>query len=262
MAEISVKLNPANTGQVFACYGLFEMVHRLTPSGNAKAYFCEDDTRFVISDAGCDLSNVLNTLQRASPEEDQNTEVIILRFDEGVDPLVLDWWLADNALKTWAGQQKIAEIVRALLGALSRATGKVFGEALFDWGTMLLDSEGKAVSTTAFDCRLSRLTSLDVGFSMNDQGLKPLVYPAVEFFALIGIQRFRPTRDEGLRQWCCFTWSQPLPILIASSIAQGMWFVTARERSFSVRFRDEGRRYKALGQSLVLLEHPFERGVI
>lgn len=254
MAEISVRLNPANPGHMFACYGLFEVAHRLTPSGSAKAYFCEHDTRFIISDADCDLSHIFDKLQRVSLEEDQNTEVIILRFDKGVDPLVLDWWLVDNALKTWAGQQKITEIVRALLGALCGAADRVSHEALLDWGVMLSDSEGKAVSTTAFDCRLSRLTSLDIGFSMNDQNLKPLVYPAVEFFALIGIQRFRPTRDETRGQWCCFSWSQPLPILIACSIAQGIWFVPARKWLFNVRFRDEGKRYKALGQSLMVDE--------
>lgn len=252
MHEIHLKLNPANTGHLLACFGVFEIAHRLTPSGNTRAHFCSEDTEFIISQVDHDLRSILHTLDKASLETDERTEAILLWLPECSDPVVLDWWIADNSLKTWAGQQKIGEITRLLISALCKYPDSCPPTQILDWGTKLLDDEGKATSATAFDTRLGRLTSMDIGFSMNDQGLKPIIYPAVEFFALIGIQRFTPVWDQALEQWGCFTWSQPLPILTASLIAKGLWFVNPRKRSFPIRFRDEGKRYKALGQSQVV----------
>jgi len=248
--EIRLKLNPANTGHLFACYGMFEIAHRLTPDGNAMAHFCEEETEFVITGANYDLWGILNELKGASPSVDERTEAISL-FPKHSYPLVLDWWVADNSLKTWAGQQRIGEIASLLTKALGEYPSDKSEKDLFDWGTHLCDDKGKATAATAFDARLSRLTSVDIGFSMNDQGFKPVVYPAVEFFALVGIQRFRPIRDEGHKKWVCFTWFQPLPILIASLAGERLWFINSRKRFFPVRFRDEGKRYKALGQSQV-----------
>lgn len=252
MDEIRLKLNPSNTGHLLACFGVFEIAHRLTPSGNTYAHFRHEDTEFVIFGVSCDLRSTLQRLGEASLETDERAEAILLRLPGRSDPFVLDWWIADNSLKTWAGQQKISEITRLLISALRKYPNDRSPTEIFDWGIRLLDDEGKATSATAFDTRLGRLTSMDVGFSMNDQGLKPIVYPAVELFALIGIQRFTPAWDQALERWVCFTWSQPLPILTASLIGKGLWFVNSSKRSFAVRFRDEGKRYKALGQSQVV----------
>lgn len=254
MAGIRLKLNPANTGHLLACYGVFEIAYRLTPNGSAMAHFCEGETEteFVISGSEHDLRSILQKLGNASLSVDARTEAIALQLSECNYPLVLDWWVADNSLKTWAGQQQIGEIARLLIKELREYPKNRSPDAIFDWGATLRDDKEKAKAATAFDTRLSRLTSLEIGFSMNDQGLKPVVYPAVEFFALVGIQRFRPVRDEGRQQWVCFTWFQPLPILIASLIGERLWFVNSRKRSFPVRFRDEGKRYKALGQSQVI----------
>ncbi len=252
MAEIRLKLNPKNTGHLLACYGVFEIAHQLKPDGSVMAHFCREDTEFVITGSGHDLPGVLEALRKAELPVDEQTEAISLQLPGRSDPLVLNWWVADNSLKTWAGQQQIGKIVPLLKRALGDYQDDRSPAEIFDWGVRLRDDKGEAVAATAFNTRLSRLTSIDIGFSMNDQGLKPVVYPAVEFFALVGIQRFRPSWDETLKQWVCFTWSEPLPILIASLTDERLWFVKRRMYAFPIKFRDEGERYKALGQSQVV----------
>ncbi|MFN3706371.1 MAG: hypothetical protein ACK4WM_10320 [Thermoflexales bacterium] len=250
MTEIRLKLNPKNTGHLLACYGVFEIAHQLKPDGSVMAHFCQEDTEFVIAKAERDLRGILTALRDAQLSVDKQTEAISLQLPGCSDPLVLNWWVADNSLKTWAGQQKIDKIVPLLTKALGDYPADRSPADIFNWGVSLRDDKGEATAATAFDTRLRRLTSIDIGFSMNDQGLKPTVYPAVEFFALVGIQRFRPIGDNTRKR--CFTWSQPLPILIASLTDERLWFVERRAYSFSIQSRDEGKRYKALGQSQVI----------
>lgn len=252
MAEIVLRLNPANTGHLLACYGVFEVAHRLTPEGSTKACFCKEDTEFSICETRYGLRDILKKLGDLKLKLDEHIEAVELQLPEGDTPLILDWWIGDDSLKTWAGQQKIAEIAQMLVQALRGYPDTLAVEEIFNWSTRFLNEKGGDASATAFDARLGRLTSIDVGFSMNVQKLKPLMYPAVEFFALIGIQRFMPTRDSGDSQWVCFTWSQPLSILTASLIGRGIWFVPMRKRTFSIRFRDDGKHYKALGPSQIV----------
>lgn len=250
MTEIRLKLNPKNTGHLLACYGVFEIAHQLKPDGRVMAHFCQEDTEFVIAGAERDLRGILKALRDAWLSVDEQTEAISLQLPGCSDPLVLNWWVADKFLKTWAGQQQIGEIVPLLTKALGDYQDDRSPAEIFNWKASLRNDKGEATAATAFDTRLSRLTSIDVGFSMNDQGLKPAVYPAVEFFALVGVQRFRPIGDNTRKR--CFTWSQPLPILIASLTDERLWFVKRRTYAFPIRFRDEGKRYKALGQSQVI----------
>jgi CRISPR-associated protein Csb3 len=148
--------------------------------------------------------------------------------------LRLDWWwkpakekldLGGANLKTWAGQQPGPLIFRLMKTASRRAASV---ESPLDYAEAIFDSKDgkrkeKTISPFYFDSRRQG-TSLDFGFSPDEQNMSVVSYPAVESLALVGLQRFRPCTDERHRSrfYIYTAWAEPLPISVAAAAACGM----------------------------------------
>ena len=155
--------------------------------------------------------------------------------------LVLDWWLEagmqDAGFKTWSGGQVAAPHMEQMA---ARAAEPDPADA---WAALEIGpADGKPFY---FDSRLSRLTSLDLGFS--SEKFHAAFSPAVELLAMIGLQRFRPRTLER-RAWYAYgLWSQPLPLPLAA-LAASTLAPTLSDRAFRFPLvRRTGGKYKALG---------------
>jgi CRISPR-associated protein Csb3 len=81
----------------------------------------------------------------------------------------------------------------------------------------------KTVSPFYFDSRREG-TSLDLGFSPDEQEMSVEAYPAVESLALVGLQRFRPFADEASRprSFVYSAWAELLPVNVAAAAVCGI----------------------------------------
>jgi CRISPR-associated protein Csb3 len=214
---IRVDVDLANPGQFFACCGLFELAHRLWPDttghfeGASLVLSQGDLQRLIERAAAAPLVSLVESDRAASPIE--------LSVPFG---LRLDWWKdvrgGGREIKTWAGSMRGPRIAEAMRSFLSRAFA---ADSPFDYGVIVTDDAGTKVEPFYFDARRSGTASaLDTGFSANDlKHVAILSFPAVEFFTLVGLQRFRPRR-EGVANYF-YAWSEPLPITIAALVACG-----------------------------------------
>jgi CRISPR-associated protein Csx14 len=137
----------------------------------------------------------------------------------------LDLGGGGGKLKTWAGKQLAPLIFRLM----KRATGKAaLANSPLDYSEAVCDIQNgkakkKAVSPFYFDSRREG-TSLDVGFSTDEQDMSVEAYPAVESLALVGLQRFRPLIDEATRprSFVYDAWAEPLTVTVAAVAACGI----------------------------------------
>lgn len=264
--NIAIDVDVTNPGQFFACCGLLELASRLWQG--AEGGF--DNSRFKLF-ADCseaDLCEIVNRLRRCQliPENTElDDKICPLRIRESVTndcrnqalSMRLDWWLDDSnvggSLKTWAGQQKVTVISRAMLH--SGFADEEPENFCLDQSKLahLPESPNKIVEPFYFDARRFA-HALDTGFSLDAQEAKTAAYPAVELLCLIGLQRFRPRQSSefkwGFEYW---TWNQPLCPCVAAPIACGAVAIRTRQRyRFSLRFRDDQKRYKAFSFSTPL----------
>jgi CRISPR-associated protein Csx14 len=233
--DITVPVDLSNPGQFFACCGLFELADRRSPQANVQAYF--ESRRFVITaneptgPLGTLLEEFANIRCDQLDPEDRTASPLRL-----VAPfnLQLDWWwkpekekldLGGANLKTWAGQQPGPLIFRLMKQAAGRAAST---QSPLDYSEPVFDSKdgkakGKTISPFYFDSRRQG-TSLDFGFSPDEQNMSVEAYPAVESLALVGLQRFRPRMDEGSqpRSFVYSAWAEPLPVTVAAATVCGM----------------------------------------
>jgi hypothetical protein len=256
-APISVRVDPANPGQFFACCGLLELADRLWPG--AEAWF--HDGSFLI-DAADDTGNLgLSGLIRAiassqliqlDPENGTSSPIqISAPFD-----LRLDWWEDERAdgkqLKVWAGTMNSFRIARAMQSVLHEEPLQV--GSLLDYATVVYDPEepDHKVEPFYFDARRgASALPLDQGFSTDALQMTNLAYPAVEFLCLIGLQRFRPTPTAERRIFAYSTWTEPLMITIAPVAAAGLLNTVATCRFvFENAFRTDQRKHKAFTNAI------------
>lgn len=211
---INIPIDPTNPGHVFAAVGLTELAFRMT--GEAKGYF--DDLTYILLPGGnvtmCELVNRIKKLElTADYPHDKDTPLCLAG-------LRLDWWIRPAArdskagnLKTWAGQTKIAEMVRAAQNCLNDT------EFLLSERTLAYLPESKEPSSLpSFDAQRSRST-LDTGYSPNELNHKIIPSPSVEFFAVVGLQRAWPIKIRETHAY--FTWSTPLPPTLLPAALSG-----------------------------------------
>ncbi|MBI2265387.1 MAG: hypothetical protein HYU64_09480 [Armatimonadetes bacterium] len=247
-----------NPGQFFACCGLLEVAHRLWPG--VEGWF-EDNAFSIAAPLAKNcldlLVDRLRSARLCSDYEVADDKTCPLRLQDrnSVAPptaplsLRLDWWLDEagvgSSLKTWAGQQRVTVISRAMLHTAAMDHG--IGEKWLDRGLIAKDPDtpGKVVEPFCLDARRF-VHSLDTGFSLDVQQASVTAYPATEFFALVGLQRFRPKSTSDRRSFDYWTWSQALSAPVAAGVACGAVPILGRRGyRFSLRFRDDQKRYKA-----------------
>src|SRR5581483_3376519 len=136
--------------------------------------------------------------------------------------------------KTWAGQQKVVRIARAMHAMLGNPA--LTPETLLNTPAVLFDPQKPKDTVEPFYLdarRAAQANSIDLGFSPDAQGMMMPVYAAVEFLCLVGLQRFRPAAGEG-RTFLYHTWPVPLPPAAAAPAAAGAAAVPGADR-YSLR---------------------------
>jgi CRISPR-associated protein Csb3 len=257
-ASFSVNVNVTNPGEFFACCGLLELANRLWPG--AEGWFSDDAFHVRACGTGVSVATLVARirsvrLQSDDPSTDDKACPLRLRDDD--DPsdnrlplsIRLDWWLDEDgiggSLKTWAGQQRVALIGRAMLSAALEGDHDTHW---FRRGLVVRDPEApsKVVEPFYFDARRFA-HSLDTGFSLDAQSAETVTHPAVEILALIGLQRFRPAATEDRWRFEYRTWPTPLCAPVAAAVAGGAAPTRSRCYRFPLLFRDDQKRYKAFG---------------
>lgn len=234
---IRINVDLSNPGHFFACCGLFELADRLWPGVGVLGAF--KSTRFELwtGSTDCSLNRIIDAFVEADVQQldldDNAASPLFLGEPFG---LRLDWWKRVEGpnkarielgggyqLKTWAGKQFGPLIFRLM----KNACGGIDLLRLLDDPKTVHDPKGgksrkKTTSPFYFDARRNE-TSLDVGFSPDEQDMSVNAYPAVESLALIGLQRFRPAVDENgrVRSFLYTAWTDPLHPSIAMAAASG-----------------------------------------
>lgn len=235
--SITVKVDPTNPGQFFACCGLLELADRLWPG--AEGWFAHEGKSFHVSCNGT-LRNVLEYISNNPPTvisrlASNGLEVapiiapLAFSFDGGVTVgLILDTWtqirlekrvgkvVSNPPWNFWSGQQKSSTIWEGLRGALlyqmqwidDSRFEKLFDQRLFLGGRF------------GFDCGPA-WNALDVGFSPNEQGMEVESCPAIELLAAVGLQRFRPMLNRSRDRFDYFTWHNPYSPAVAAAAMTG-----------------------------------------
>lgn len=231
--SISVPVDLENPGQFFACCGMFELADRMWPRAGICAYFALNSFHLEAAESSFSLSRLLGGFVNAEFEVLDLKEFANSRLRlRAPFRLRLDWWRPDDGvdlkgadyLKTWAGRQQGPTIFRLMKDAVSSAVSLEsplnYSEAIFD------SKDGKVKKKTLspfyFDSRREG-TSLDIGFSPDEQNMSVVAYPAVESLALVGLQRFHPYVDAGSRprSFVYSAWAERLPVAVAAATVCG-----------------------------------------
>lgn len=252
--NIAIPVNLANPGQFFACCGLLELANRLW-SGTEGRF---DRGRFLIfGPPECSLRALLNKLadstvantmtpvqnvrleelssmkkqqREATPGlEDEKKSLESLRRElpivlTGAIEFRVDWFCDEfsggSRFKTWAGQQSVLEIARAMHRGMI-GTIKESDSAL--WGNV----RGIGLPFN-FDSDLGgQGSALDIGFSFDPLAgsevtrIEVTCRPALELLCFVGLQRFRPREIPRENRFVYTAWSAALLPSVASVVACG-----------------------------------------
>lgn len=238
---IRLDVDLTNPGQFFGCCGVFELAQRLWPA--ATAHF--DGTHFVVSDG--DLRELVTKTVQAPLEvlEPANPTSSALRLANPFD-LRIDWWKVERGLKTWAGRMSVERIA----AGLQRDLPNTLTNGFFSDGHVVVGADGKKVEPYYFDGRRgANALPLDVGFSSDALSLETVAYSATEFFALLGLQRFRPS-EAKLRVYRYRAWRAPLPATLAALAAANVLPDEGPLFQFESRFRTDQRKHKAFSPAV------------
>jgi hypothetical protein len=251
---ISVRVDPANPGQFFACCGLLELADRLW--GGAEGWF--DTNMFYLlplapAETSAGIGRLVRTIGEAelTPTDPENQTSSPLLIGAPFN-LRLDWWEDDRAsgeqLKVWAGSMRGLRIARAMQTVLA-CDEAAQTASLFDYGVVVRDPDqpDNKVEPFYFDARRgASALPIDIGFSPDSLQMTNIAYPAVEFPCLVGLQRFRPVPTANRRMFEYHTWSLPLTASIAPVAVAGMIPDSgACAFRFENAFRTDQRKHKA-----------------
>jgi CRISPR-associated protein Csx14 len=145
--------------------------------------------------------------------------------------LRIDWHLDDRAggsrFKTWAGQQTITPIAKALKVAADEASVDTASQ---DW----LLTRAPCTSSLHLDA-VGGGSDIDVGFSFDPLKIgSESKSVLVELLAFIGLQRFRPRKPAKDNRYVYVAWFDPLVPEVANAAASGS-MNTAPARVFEFR---------------------------
>jgi CRISPR-associated protein Csb3 len=251
-STIKVAVDLSNPGQFFACCGLLELAHRLWPG--AEGWF--DDGHFcVLAEGNAQLASILDRLRSTEIRSDDSAaddSACPVRIGKPFD-LRVDWWLDEFGvgakLKTWSGRQKGLEMAQASKEALS----------LMDPGSEFLNfsqvitiekptkrkGAREPVEPFCFDPRRGS-NALRDGFSADALEMEVAAYPAVEFLAMIGLQRCRPQEVPNRRNAFVYgTWLYGVaPSVAGAAACRAVDLGGGSAFQFHLGYRDAAKRYK------------------
>lgn len=267
---IRVAVDPTNPGQVFACCGLLELTSRLPQPDDRRVVegWFEDDQFLIACDSN--LSALITAVRNAplnlgGPEDTDGKKDIYSGPGRLGEPfnLTFDWWLdhgyhgADPArgsrLKPWAGTMESVGIARAMQKALNEpgCDTDPFNVTLV---VQNADDPKKKKEPFHFDSRRgANALPLDIGFVQDALGIQTLAHPAVEFFALVGLQRCRPRPTDTPRVFDYFTWSvRCTPAVLPLAVCGLLGDPQARGYRFENAFRTGQKKHKAFNPATPL----------
>jgi hypothetical protein len=245
MPELQLPLDPSNPGLFYACCGLFELYEAIEPGGTALFVTGGRQRRRaefrLRTKSNVTLEQLIAELRKCEFEALEHAQPTIApaRFRWFGHDVILNWWLDDEnvdkrPLKPWGGQQTGVGVLQALTAALPE---RISGEHLFDLAQYTTTRLG-------VDPR-SAWNKLDCGYSPNEREVKEArSAPAVDLLAAIGLQGFRPGRDN--RHFVYALWRMDLPRVVARAAAAGALRDMPR-REYEFLLLDRGQGYKAFG---------------
>jgi len=236
---IRINVDLTNPGQFFACCGVFELADRLWPGIEVYGAFLETEFGLWTDLKDCSLGQIIDAFVKADVQQlDLNDDAASPLHLSKPFNLRLDWWQklegpnkaridlgGGDRLKTWAGKQFGPLIFRLMKDACK---GIDLLNLLNEPKAVYEKRDGKDKKKTTspfyFDARRDE-TSLDVGFSADEQDMSVMAYPAVESLALVGLQRFRPAviQNRSSRSFLYAAWAEPLPAAVAMAAASGIF---------------------------------------
>lgn len=243
-ADISVQVDLTNPGQFFACCGLFELADRLWPG--AEGWFSDNLFHIACDGSLVDLIQSVTDaeLVQLDPNSDTSSPMLLAApFD-----LLLDWWHQPEgkSLKVWAGRMGSVRIAQAMRASIKNIPNP---ESLFEFGGVVYspDEPSKKVEPYYFDSRRGQSAqAIDIGFAPDAIKMTSAAFPAVEFLCLVGLQRFRPAETKQRRVFVYHVWHDPLPLIVAASVASGMVRLANIDRyQFENAFRTDQKKHKS-----------------
>lgn len=241
--SIRLHVDAANPGHFFSCCALLELADRA--AGSAKGCFSENTFHIAANiDLGSLLKRIVEAPLLSADQDDEMAPPMTLGVPFNIR---IDWWKSPErgsaGLKLWAGSMRGHRIAQAMQKAISHRPS----EYCLDFATVVRDPDNpkKKVEPFYFDARRGpNAHSRDVGFSPNDLSYTTAAFPAVEFLALVGLQRARPIALKKARHYRYHTWSSPIPpTLLPIAIAGGIAPISAYE--FESWFRTGQKKHKA-----------------
>ena len=252
--NITIPVDLTNPGQFFACCGLLEIADRLWPG--AEGWF--DGNHFLIANLadgslrellnGISTAALVNTMtpqqsarleelaamkkkpREATPglEEEKKTLESLRRelpiLLTGTVSFCIDWFRDEFAggsrFKTWAGQQSVLDIAKAMQCGMIHAMKKS--------DSSLWDNVRGVGLPFNFDSELGGQGSgIDIGFVFDALAgsevtrINGTCRPALELLSFIGLQRFRPREIHRANRFVYTAWSLPLLPTVASAVVCG-----------------------------------------
>lgn len=235
---IRINVDVTNPGQFFACCGLMELADRLWSDSGVCGKFSSGSFDLSVGLSPRSLKDIIEPFVKAEVQQLDTTDMAASTLYLG-EPfnLRLDWWqkmegsnktrvdLGGGAqLKPWAGKQFGPLIFRLMKNACAGIDLlKLLDDPKAVYDTTGSKEKKKTISPFYFDARREE-TSLDIGFSSDEQDMSVMAFPAVESLALIGLQRFRPAvaEDSRGRSFLYTAWAEPLPTVVAMAAVSGL----------------------------------------
>lgn len=228
--ETKLTVDLLNPGHFFACCGILHAADRMFDSVHGRF----DKDEFVIE---TELENpvhaILKEVSKASLQQYDDESDSPLRLT-GKTETRLDFWNHfDNrpTIKLFAGQEKSRAVVGRWIDHMKAQKSSDVRDL---WASSVIDVP------SGFDTHTS-WNSLDIGFSLNEQGMKRRSFPLIEFFAYLGVQSYGWHIVERTEEYCYNAWTVPLPNMVAKAVAAGALEFPGT-RHFRTRTRKSGQK--------------------
>lgn len=251
MPELVIPIDPLNPGHFYACCGLVELFQHQQDWLESRFFYTARRPRHgqfeLRGDRPFDLVSLISTLASASYDpiaieggedtDEDASKIAAVRFSSPLATFSLDWWLNEfhtraTSLKCWGGQMTSQGIFTELAANLNSSPTP---ESLF--------SDSRPVTSRFGVDPRSSWTTIDAGYSLNEQNHSPLSFPAVELLSAFGLQRFRPgsaSRDKVSYH----LWGDWLHHSLAGLAANQPWDgLAAFSCQFQIMKRGQGYKY-------------------
>lgn len=209
----SVAADPCNPGHFYACCGMLEVASCLSMQAvgwweGERFHFSGDPTLREVLTALVSANIIPQPSEMPDREDGEpvGTKRVPMVVEVAGSRLFIEWY-RDTSIKGWTGNQDIVSIFNTMKGLVDP-----------DDPEPLLARTSSDVIPAGFDSSRVASVPLSCGFSADAVGLRSPICPAVESLPIIGLQRWRPQREQGSNMLTYATWNRDLDINSASVV--------------------------------------------